>query len=65
MMLFHVLANILYNNLTHVSNFHAPNEFFHVDTIPHLATGKMDLRHIRELAARFSAEKAPEDEEAA
>ena len=42
-----------------------PNQFFHVDTIPHLATGKMDLRHIRELAARFSAEKAPEDKEAA
>ena len=42
-----------------------PNQFFHVDTIPHLATGKMDLRSIRGLAARFSAEKAPEDKEVA
>ena len=33
-----------------------PNQFFHVDTLPHLATGKMDLRSIRALAARFSAE---------
>jgi acyl-[acyl-carrier-protein]-phospholipid O-acyltransferase/long-chain-fatty-acid--[acyl-carrier-protein] ligase len=42
-----------------------PNQFFHVDKIPHLATGKMDLRSIRGLAARFSAEKAPDDKEAA
>jgi len=33
-----------------------PNQFFHVDTLPHLATGKMDLRSIRALATRFSAE---------
>jgi acyl-[acyl-carrier-protein]-phospholipid O-acyltransferase/long-chain-fatty-acid--[acyl-carrier-protein] ligase len=38
-----------------------PNQFFHVDSIPHLATGKMDLRLIRALAARFCAEKATED----
>jgi acyl-[acyl-carrier-protein]-phospholipid O-acyltransferase/long-chain-fatty-acid--[acyl-carrier-protein] ligase len=41
------------------------NQFFHVDTIPQLATGKMDLRSIRALAARRSAEKAPEDKESA
>jgi acyl-[acyl-carrier-protein]-phospholipid O-acyltransferase/long-chain-fatty-acid--[acyl-carrier-protein] ligase len=38
-----------------------PNQFFHVDTIPQLATGKMDLRSIRALAARFSTEKNTED----
>lgn len=42
-----------------------PNQFFHVDAIPHLATGKMDLRSIRALAARFSAEKSTEDKETA
>jgi acyl-[acyl-carrier-protein]-phospholipid O-acyltransferase/long-chain-fatty-acid--[acyl-carrier-protein] ligase len=42
-----------------------PNQFFHVDTIPHLATGKMDLRSIRALAARLSAEKPTEDKESA
>ncbi len=39
-----------------------PNQFFHVDTIPQLATGKMDLRSIRELATRFSTETKAEDE---
>jgi len=33
-----------------------PNQFFHVDMLPQLATGKMDLRSIRELATRFSTE---------
>ena len=42
-----------------------PNQFFHQDTLPQLATGKMDLRSIRTLAARFSAEKAAEDKETA
>ena len=37
-----------------------PNQFFHVDTLPHLATGKRDLRSVRELAARLSAEKNTE-----
>jgi acyl-[acyl-carrier-protein]-phospholipid O-acyltransferase/long-chain-fatty-acid--[acyl-carrier-protein] ligase len=30
-----------------------PNQFFHVQTLPRLATGKMDLRKIRELALSF------------
>jgi acyl-[acyl-carrier-protein]-phospholipid O-acyltransferase/long-chain-fatty-acid--[acyl-carrier-protein] ligase len=36
------------------------NQFFRVETIPRLAAGKMDLRSIRDLAARFSAGKAAE-----
>ena len=39
-----------------------PNQFFRVETLPQLATGKMDLRSIRALAARFSAEKNTEDQ---
>lgn len=42
-----------------------PKQFFHVDTLPQLATGKRDLRSIRELAARFSAGENSEDKEAA
>jgi acyl-[acyl-carrier-protein]-phospholipid O-acyltransferase/long-chain-fatty-acid--[acyl-carrier-protein] ligase len=42
-----------------------PNQFFHVETLPLLATGKRDLRSLRALATRFSAEKATEDKEAA
>ncbi len=35
-----------------------PNQFFHVDEFPHLGTGKLDLRKIREVAINFSpAEK--------
>src|SRR5712692_772139 len=30
------------------------NQFFHVDALPHLGTGKLDLRKVRELAAQFS-----------
>ena len=41
-----------------------PSQFFHVDAIPQLATGKMDLRSIRALAARFSSEKSGEDQQA-
>jgi acyl-[acyl-carrier-protein]-phospholipid O-acyltransferase / long-chain-fatty-acid--[acyl-carrier-protein] ligase len=34
------------------------NQFFHVDEFPHLGTGKLDLRRVREVAAGFSpAEK--------
>jgi acyl-[acyl-carrier-protein]-phospholipid O-acyltransferase/long-chain-fatty-acid--[acyl-carrier-protein] ligase len=34
------------------------NQYFHVDEFPHLGTGKLDLRRIREVAADFSpAEK--------
>jgi acyl-[acyl-carrier-protein]-phospholipid O-acyltransferase / long-chain-fatty-acid--[acyl-carrier-protein] ligase len=38
-----------------------PNQFFHVDTLPLLATGKRDLRSVRALAAQLSAEKSPAD----
>jgi acyl-[acyl-carrier-protein]-phospholipid O-acyltransferase / long-chain-fatty-acid--[acyl-carrier-protein] ligase len=38
-----------------------PNQFFHVETLPLLATGKRDLRSVRELAARLSTEKNTED----
>ena len=31
-----------------------PNQFFHVDELPHLGTGKLDLRRIRDLALGFS-----------
>jgi acyl-[acyl-carrier-protein]-phospholipid O-acyltransferase/long-chain-fatty-acid--[acyl-carrier-protein] ligase len=30
-----------------------PNQFFHVAEFPHLGTGKLDLRHIRDLAISF------------
>ena len=30
------------------------NQFFHVDALPQLGTGKLDLRKVRELAAQFS-----------
>ena len=42
-----------------------PSQFFHVDKLPLLATGKRDLRSIRELAAGFSAEKNTEGKEPA
>ena len=32
------------------------NQFFHVEALPHLGTGKLDLRRIRELALQFSGE---------
>jgi acyl-[acyl-carrier-protein]-phospholipid O-acyltransferase/long-chain-fatty-acid--[acyl-carrier-protein] ligase len=31
-----------------------PNQFFHVDELPHLGTGKLDLRRLREIAIEFS-----------
>jgi acyl-[acyl-carrier-protein]-phospholipid O-acyltransferase / long-chain-fatty-acid--[acyl-carrier-protein] ligase len=31
-----------------------PNQFFHVDELPHLGTGKLDLRRIRQLALERS-----------
>ncbi len=40
------------------------NQFFHVDTLPRLASGKMDLRNIRAMAIQFTAEKASEGKEA-
>ena len=33
------------------------NQFFHVDQLPRLASGKMDLRTVRETAVRFAAEQ--------
>ncbi|HEX5426173.1 MAG TPA: MFS transporter [Candidatus Acidoferrales bacterium] len=36
-----------------------PNQFFHVDELPHLGTGKLDLRRIRELATEFSPSESP------
>jgi acyl-[acyl-carrier-protein]-phospholipid O-acyltransferase / long-chain-fatty-acid--[acyl-carrier-protein] ligase len=36
-----------------------PNQFFHVDELPHLGTGKLDLRRIRDLAGEFSASEPP------
>ena len=32
------------------------NQFFHVDALPHLGTGKLDLRRIRDLALQFSGQ---------
>jgi acyl-[acyl-carrier-protein]-phospholipid O-acyltransferase/long-chain-fatty-acid--[acyl-carrier-protein] ligase len=32
-----------------------PNQFFRVDSIPHLGTGKLDLRRIREMAVQLSS----------
>ncbi|HXW17524.1 MAG TPA: AMP-binding protein, partial [Candidatus Acidoferrales bacterium] len=31
-----------------------PNQFFHVDELPHLGSGKLDLRRLREIAEEFS-----------
>ena len=36
-----------------------PNQFFHVDELPHLGTGKLDLRRIRDLATEFSPSESP------
>ena len=36
-----------------------PDQFFHVDELPHLGTGKLDLRRIRELALEFSPSESP------
>ena len=38
-----------------------PNQFFHVETLPLLATGKRDLRTVRELATRLTAEKPTQE----
>ena len=38
-----------------------PGQFFHVDALPRLASGKMDLRAIRELAKEFSATQQAEE----
>jgi acyl-[acyl-carrier-protein]-phospholipid O-acyltransferase/long-chain-fatty-acid--[acyl-carrier-protein] ligase len=31
-----------------------PDQFFHIDTLPYLGTGKLDLRRVREAATKFS-----------
>jgi len=36
-----------------------PDQFFHVDALPYLGTGKLDLRKVRELALHFSAAGQP------
>ena len=36
-----------------------PSQFFHVDELPHLGTGKLDLRRIRELALQSSPSESP------
>jgi acyl-[acyl-carrier-protein]-phospholipid O-acyltransferase/long-chain-fatty-acid--[acyl-carrier-protein] ligase len=38
-----------------------PNQFLHVDTLPLLATGKRDLRSLREMATRLSSEESTHD----
>jgi acyl-[acyl-carrier-protein]-phospholipid O-acyltransferase/long-chain-fatty-acid--[acyl-carrier-protein] ligase len=35
------------------------NQFVHVDALPYLGTGKLDLRRIRELATQLAGEVAP------
>lgn len=42
-----------------------PKQFFHVDQVPKLGTGKLDLRGIRQLAAQLSTEAALKPEETA
>jgi hypothetical protein len=36
------------------------NQFLHLETLPQLATGKMDLRSIRKLATQFSLDQDTE-----
>jgi acyl-[acyl-carrier-protein]-phospholipid O-acyltransferase/long-chain-fatty-acid--[acyl-carrier-protein] ligase len=38
-----------------------PNQFFHVDVLPFLATGKRDLRSLREIATRLSSEQSTQE----
>jgi len=38
-----------------------PNQFFHVDMLPLLATGKRDLRSLREVANRLSSENSTQE----
>jgi len=34
-----------------------PNQFFHIEELPYLGTGKLDLRRVHEIAAEMSPEK--------
>ena len=36
-----------------------PNQFFHVEELPQLGTGKLDLRRVRDLALQFSPSESP------
>ncbi len=36
-----------------------PNQFFHVETMPYLGTGKMDLQKLKQLAAELSSHSNP------
>jgi len=36
----------------------APDQFFHVDALPYLGTGKIDLRKVKEMATQFAARTA-------
>jgi acyl-[acyl-carrier-protein]-phospholipid O-acyltransferase/long-chain-fatty-acid--[acyl-carrier-protein] ligase len=36
------------------------NQFFHIDDLPHLGTGKLDLRRIHEIALQFSPAEPPQ-----
>jgi acyl-[acyl-carrier-protein]-phospholipid O-acyltransferase/long-chain-fatty-acid--[acyl-carrier-protein] ligase len=39
-----------------------PNQFFHVDDFPHLGTGKLDLRRVRDLASTLANAKPGESQ---
>ena len=41
-----------------------PDQFFHIDTLPYLGTGKLDLRKIREIAADLSKKQPPSPSDA-
>jgi acyl-[acyl-carrier-protein]-phospholipid O-acyltransferase/long-chain-fatty-acid--[acyl-carrier-protein] ligase len=38
-----------------------PDQFFHIDAIPYLGTGKLDLRKVRELAGQLSSKLVGDD----
>ena len=35
------------------------NQFFHIDTLPYLGTGKIDLRGVKVLASELASKSAP------
>ena len=38
-----------------------PDQVFHIDALPYLGTGKLDLRKMRELAAQLTSQKCGAD----
>ena len=40
-----------------------PDQFFHIDALPYLGTGKLDLRKVREIALAFTAGTAKNEAE--